>query len=95
MAQVIHGMKLQLRGARKRSEGRDVFRDLTLEVDEADMVAVVAPTGSGKTTLLRVLAGLERLDGGTLHVAGRDVTGVHVRKRSVSMVYQEFVNSLR
>lgn len=85
-------MELELERAVKRFGDTPVLRELTLEVRDADMVAVVAPTGSGKTTLLRVLAGLERLDAGRLSVGGHDVTGVHVRKRNVSMVYQEFVN---
>lgn len=86
-------MKLELHGAVKRFAQRTVLDGLTLEVgDDVDMLAVVAPTGAGKTTLLRVLAGLDRLDEGTLKVRGRDVTGVHVRKRNVSMVYQRFVN---
>lgn len=86
-------MNLDLRGATKRVPGRTVLDDLDLTVgDDVDMVAIVGPTGSGKTTLLRVLAGLESLDEGVLNVGGRDVTGVHVRKRDVSMVYQKFVN---
>jgi glycerol transport system ATP-binding protein len=85
-------VELELDGAVKRCGNAPVLRTLALDVRDTDMVAVVAPTGSGKTTLLRVLAGLERLDAGRLSVGGRDVTGVHVRKRNVSMVYQQFVN---
>lgn len=86
-------MKLELRDAVKRFRTATALDGLTLEVqDDVDMVAIVAPTGSGKTTLLRVLAGLDKLDSGSLKVRGEDVTGVHVQKRNVSMVYQKFVN---
>lgn len=86
-------MKLELRDAVKRFRTATALDGLTLEIeDDVDMVAIVAPTGSGKTTLLRALAGLDRLDAGTLKVRGEDVTGVHVQKRNVSMVYQKFVN---
>lgn len=86
-------VKLELRGAVRRVPGRTVLDGLDLIVgDEVDMLAVVAPTGAGKTTLLRVLAGLDDLDAGELKVRGTDQTGVHVRKRSISMVYQKFVN---
>lgn len=86
-------MKLELRDAVKRFRTTTALDGLTLEVqDDVDMVAIVAPTGSGKTTLLRVLAGLDGLDSGSLKVRGQDVTGVHVQKRNVSMVYQKFVN---
>ena len=86
-------MKLALYDAVARFPGTTVLDGMTLEVgDDVDMLAVVGPTGAGKTTLLRVLAGLDRLDAGRLEVRGRDVTGVHVRARNVSMVYQRFVN---
>ena len=86
-------MKLELHRAVKRFAGHTVLNGLTLEAqDDVDMVAVVGPTGSGKTTLLRVLAGLEKLDSGSITVRGEDVTGVHVRRRNVAMVYQRFVN---
>ena len=86
-------MKLELRGAVRRVPGRTVLDGLDLMVgDEVDMLAVVAPTGAGKTTLLRVLAGLDDLHAGELKVRGVNQTGVHVRQRNVSMVYQKFVN---
>jgi len=86
-------LKLELRDAVKRYRTATALDGLTLEVDDdVDMVAIVAPTGSGKTTLLRVLAGLDQLDSGSLKVRGEDVTGIHVQKRNVSMVYQKFVN---
>lgn len=86
-------MKLALHDAVVRFPGQTVLDGLTLRVeDDVDMLAVVGPGDSGKTTLLRVLAGLDGLDAGRLEVNGRDVTGVHVRKRNVAMVYQRFVN---
>jgi len=49
-------------------------------------------TGAGKTTLLRLMAGLDRPSGGRISIQGRDVTRLPVRRRSVAMVYQQFVN---
>jgi glycerol transport system ATP-binding protein len=49
-------------------------------------------TLAGKTTLLRLMAGLDRPTSGRIVMDGKDVTGVSVRKRSVAMVYQQFVN---
>src|ERR1044072_6103906 len=49
-------------------------------------------TRAGKTTLLRVFAGLERPSSGRLLHKDQDVTGVPVRRRSVAMVYQQFIN---
>ena len=56
------------------------------------MNVLLGPTLSGKTSLMRVMAGLDVPTKGRLIVNGRDVTGTHVRRRSVAMVYQQFIN---
>jgi glycerol transport system ATP-binding protein len=53
---------------------------------------LLGPTGSGKTSLLRLLAGLDRPTSGRILLDGKDVTALGVKKRSVAMVYQQFVN---
>ena len=53
---------------------------------------ILGRTLAGKTSLLRIIAGLDRPTRGRVSVDGVDVTGVSVRKRSVAMVYQQFVN---
>jgi len=53
-------------------------------------VVLVGPSGCGKTTLLRMVAGLERPDSGTVHIGGREVTGLPARLRGVSMVFQSY-----
>ena len=53
-------------------------------------MAVVGPSGSGKSTALRVIAGLERPDGGRVLLGGRDVSEVRASEREVSMVFQSF-----
>ena len=53
---------------------------------------LIGPTLSGKTTLMRVIAGLVKPTTGTFKLAGEDLTNVPVQKRSVSFVYQQFIN---
>lgn len=68
--------------------------DVSLEVTEGQILALVGPSGCGKTTLLRVIAGLESPDEGTIEVDGRTVTGhgvfVQPEYRSVGFVFQEY-----
>ena len=48
--------------------------DASLEVGEGDLVVVVGPNGAGKTTLINALAGLHRMESGSLRFAGRDIS---------------------
>lgn len=73
-------------------DGENWLYPFDLSLDPGSFTTIIGPTRAGKTSLLRVLAGLAVPTSGRLIVDGDDVTGVNVRKRSVGMVYQEFVN---
>ncbi len=72
---------------------RPVVQDISFEVAEGEILALVGPSGCGKTTTLRLIAGLERPDGGTIRLGGRLVASaaVHVppERRDVGMVFQD------
>jgi glycerol transport system ATP-binding protein len=73
--------------------GRDVIVDtVSLTLQRGAMNVLLGPTLAGKTTLMRLMAGLDQPTGGRLLLDGKDITGIPVRKRSVAMVYQQFVN---
>lgn len=84
---------LQIRGITKAFGEQPVLRGVDLEVPSGRLAAVLGPSGCGKTTLLRVVAGFERADGGSVVLAGREVTGpgTHVapERRRVAVVPQE------
>jgi multiple sugar transport system ATP-binding protein len=63
---------------------------LELEIADGELVVLVGPSGSGKTTALRMLAGLEEVDGGAIHIGGRDVTDDPPKTRDVAMVFQNY-----
>ena len=68
------------------------LKDISLNFQPGITNIFLGRTLSGKTSLLRILAGLDRPDSGKIIVNGEDVTGMVVRKRNVSMVYQQFIN---
>ena len=73
--------------------GKEVhLQDINLELESGSRNVLLGRTLAGKTSLLRVMAGLDRPSHGSVHIDDRDVTGVSVRKRSVAMVYQQFIN---
>ncbi len=85
-------MSLSLQGVGLRSGADWLMQDVTLTLGRGALHVLLGPTLAGKTTLMRLMAGLEKPTDGRLVLDGRDVTGVAVRKRSVAMVYQQFVN---
>ncbi|MCJ7664025.1 MAG: ABC transporter ATP-binding protein, partial [Desulfobacterales bacterium] len=73
--------------------GRETHIDnISLELESGTTNVLLGHTLAGKTSLLRLMAGLDRPTSGRILVDGRDVTGLSVRKRSIAMVYQQFVN---
>lgn len=69
-----------------------MIQDVSLTLQRRVMNVLLGPTLAGKTTLMRLMAGLETPSAGRVLIDGDDVTGLPVRKRSVAMVYQQFVN---
>jgi ABC-type sugar transport system ATPase subunit len=66
------------------------LKGVGLDARDGELMVVVGPSGSGKTTLLRCIAGLERVDEGSIQVAGREVTETPPGERDVAMVFQEY-----
>jgi len=61
-----------------------------LEIEQGEFFTMLGPSGSGKTTLLRMIAGFERPDGGSIELAGVDVTRTPPYARSVNTVFQDY-----
>jgi len=85
-------MSLRLESVSLSAGGVAMIRDVNLELQRGTMNLLLGPTLSGKTSLMRLMAGLDRPDQGRVLIDGRNVTGIPVRRRSVAMVYQQFVN---
>jgi ABC-type lipoprotein export system ATPase subunit len=81
-------------GSQADSTYRPVLRDLHLEVEEGECVAILGPSGSGKTTLLNLIGGLDYPDQGQVEFRGRDISGLSQREmdlyrnREIGFVFQ-------
>jgi ABC-type sugar transport system ATPase subunit len=83
--------ELELRSLTKSYPGgRKVVDDLSLSVPDGAFAVLVGPSGCGKSTTLRMIAGLEKLDGGEIVIGGRRVNGVSPQRRDVAFVFQNF-----
>src|SRR3954453_15883647 len=78
--------------ATRTYEGTDVAAvgDLELDIGDGELLVLVGPSGSGKSTALRMLAGLEPMDAGAIHIGDRDVRNVRPRDRDIAMVFQNY-----
>ncbi len=83
-------MTIELRSVVKRFGSFSALRDVSLRVEQGELLALLGPSGSGKTTLLRVIAGLDVPDSGEILFDGEDATLRSVRERNVGFVFQHY-----
>ena len=81
---------IRAEGVRKVFGSVEALRSVSLEVRDQEFVVLLGPSGCGKTTLLRIIAGLETLTGGRVHIAEREVTRLPARARRIAMVFQNY-----
>ncbi|MGJ4931784.1 ABC transporter ATP-binding protein [Bradyrhizobium sp. HKCCYLS2038] len=81
---------LKLTGARKSFGPIDVLHGIDLDVRDGEFVVFVGPSGCGKSTLLRVIAGLETVTSGEIHIDGARVTHLPASDRGLAMVFQSY-----
>ncbi len=83
-------MSIEIRNVTKRFGSFLALDDISLEIPDGSLTAVLGPSGSGKSTLLRIVAGLERPDSGEILLSGQDATGLAPQRRDVGFVFQHY-----
>jgi lipoprotein-releasing system ATP-binding protein len=90
---VLRAQQLR-RSFREGSNTLEVLRGVDLSVSAGERMAIIGASGSGKTTLLQILGGLDRPDGGVVHVLDQDIHALSetqrgaLRNRAIGFVYQ-------
>jgi sulfate/thiosulfate transport system ATP-binding protein len=83
-------MRIDVQTVSKRFGEFTALADVTIEVAEGSLTALLGPSGSGKSTLLRIIAGLEVPDAGSVRLDGADVTLARPQDRGIGFVFQHY-----
>ena len=81
---------LTLKGIKKSFGKVDVIRDMSLDVEDGELIVFVGPSGCGKSTMLRMIAGLETATEGEISIGGRRVDHLPPTDRGIAMVFQSY-----
>lgn len=81
---------LELESVKKSFDGVPVLKDITLRVNDGEIVSVLGPSGCGKTTLLNLILGIETADDGRIIYNGEDLTDTAMEKRGFNIVFQDY-----
>lgn len=83
--------KLSLRNVQKTyAGGTQVVHGIDMEIADGEFIVIVGPSGCGKSTLLRMVAGLETITGGEIHIGDKVVNNLEPAERDIAMVFQNY-----
>ncbi len=81
---------LELEHIRKSFDKTTVLKDISIRVEEGEIVSILGQSGCGKTTLLNLILGIEEADSGRITYNGEDLTHTPMEKRGFNIVFQDY-----
>ena len=81
---------LQLEHVKKSYDGVTILEDISLDIEDGEIVSILGPSGCGKTTLLNLILGTVRADKGQILYNGEDLTDISMEKRGFNIVFQDY-----
>src|SRR5210317_145797 len=79
---------LSIRNIRKSFGSTEVLKGISFDVAPGEFLVLVGPSGCGKSTLLNLIAGLEKITSGEIHIGNQLVNQVSPKDRDIAMVFQ-------
>lgn len=81
---------LELQNLKKSYSGKNILKDISLEIGDGEIVSILGPSGCGKTTLLNMILGITEPDSGKIIFNDKDITNVPMEKRGFNIVFQDY-----
>ena len=81
---------LELKNVKKSFDGVTVLENMSLQIEDGEIVSILGPSGCGKTTLLNLILGILDADSGSILYNGEDMTRVPMEKRGFNIVFQDY-----
>jgi sulfate transport system ATP-binding protein len=83
-------MAIRVRNVNKKFGDFVALDDVSVDIEDGELTALLGPSGGGKSTLLRIIAGLETPDSGTIEIDGVDLTQMSPQRRNIGFVFQHY-----
>lgn len=82
--------KLEVMDLQKDYEGTPLLRGVSFTVSSGEILCLLGSSGSGKSTILRIVAGIEKPDGGMILWNSRDISSIPVHQRNFGLMFQDY-----
>jgi len=81
---------IEISNVSKRIDGQKILNDVSLSVNDSEVMVLLGPSGCGKTTLLKIIAGLLKQDAGDIIINGKVINNLPPQKRNIGFVFQDY-----